>query len=362
MLTMKIPRLSYRENFLRAVTFNFPEYIPCRIAISWPVWNIYRDKLKKLVQEYPLLFPGLQPGTITYDEKPSIIRCTEIKTDPFGCTWRFSIKGLQGIVVRHPLDDWSKLKDYQLPDPEEGLPVEGSANLIPWERVYESMDKARERGDLVVAGMPHGFFFQRLYYLRGFVNLMIDFIKKPPQLYELIDMLTEYNLELVKRLLKFNKVDVVSFGDDLGCQNGMPISPKIFKEFIFPTYKRIFSFVRSKGVHVRLHSDGCVVEVLDQLVRTGLTILNIQDLVNGLDNIARECKGKVCVDLDIDRQRIIPYGTAKEVKEHIRRSTNVLASRKGGLMFIVGIYPPTPIENIKALCEAFEEVMWFNKS
>ena len=361
MLIVRKPKLSYRENFLRAATFNYPEYIPCRIGASWPVWNTHREKLKELVQKYPLLFPGLQLDTITYDREVGVVRYSETRVDPFGCVWHFSMKGLQGIVVKHPLDDWNKLKNYQLPDPEEGLPVEGSANLIPWEKVYESMDKAKERGDLIVASMPHGFFFQRLYYLRGFTNLMIDFIKRPPQLYELVDMLVEYNLELVKRLLRFGEVDLVSFGDDLGCQDRMPISPETFREFIFPAYKRIFTFARSGGAQVRLHSDGCVVEVLDQLVETGLTILNVQDVVNGLENIARKCKGRVCIDLDVDRQKLMPYGTPQEVKNHIRRAVKILGSKEGGLMFVAGLYPPVPLENIKALCEVFEEVMWLNE-
>ena len=360
MLAMRASKLSYRENFLKAASFDYPEYIPCRVSISWPVWNTHRDELKEIVRKYPLLFPSCRLDLINYDKEPGVVRYNEIRVDPFGCTWAFSIKGLQGVVIKHPLDSWSKLKEYELPNPEDGLPVEGGTDLIPWESVYESMERARERGDLVVAGMPHGFFFQRLYYLRGFTNLMMDFVKRPPQLYELIDMLTEYNLELVKRLLKFGEVDLVSFGDDLGCQDRMPISPKIFRELIFPSYKRMFNFARSRGAHVRLHSDGCVVEVLDQLVKTGVTILNIQDVVNGLENIARECKDKVCVDLDIDRQRLMPYGTPQDVKEHIRRSVKLLSSRKGGLMFIVGLYPPTPLENIKALCEVFEEVMWLN--
>jgi len=41
--------LSYRENFLRAIEFKNPEYIPCRVAISWPLWNTYREKLERIV-------------------------------------------------------------------------------------------------------------------------------------------------------------------------------------------------------------------------------------------------------------------------------------------------------------------------
>ena len=353
---MKKPSLSHRENFLRAAEFKYPEYIPARISVFWPLWNTYREKLEKIASQYSLLFPGFKPGSITYDEKTGIITIDEYRYDAFGCLWHFTVKGYQGQVVKHPLDDWSKFKDYEFPDPENGLPTE-SGPPIPWEKVFEGMEKAREEGRLVVAGMPHGFFFQRLYYLRGFNNLLKDFIRKPPQLYELIDKLVEYNLQLVKKLLTFKHIDLFSFGDDLGTQNRMPISPKTFREFIYPAYKKIFGLVKEKGILVRLHTDGHIVEVMDQLLESGVDILNIQDRVNGLENLVK-IKGKVCIDLDIDRQKLIPYGTPTEIKYYIRELVRKLALKKGGLMFYAEVHPPTPLENIKALAEALEENIW----
>jgi len=353
----KLPSLSYRENFLRAVEFRNPEFIPCRIYVSWPVWNIYRDELEELASNHPLIFRGFKPGSITYKGEPRVLRSGKTLIDPFGCVWAFPIEGLQGQVVKHPLEDWSRLKEFKLPDPEKGVPVEGGG-LTPWSRVYEELERAKDAGEPVIGSMPHGFFFQRLYYLRGFTNLMRDFIRKPAQIYELVDMLTEYNLALVERFLRFKGLDILSFGDDLGLQDRMPISPLAFREFIYPGYRRIFQRVRAAGVHVYLHSDGHVMEVVEQLMEAGVDILNIQDLVNGVESIADVCKGRVCIDLDIDRQRIMPFGTPNEVRGHIERVVKTLSLRKGGLMLIAGIYPPTPFENIKALVEAMENNMW----
>ncbi|MCC6051267.1 MAG: hypothetical protein LM580_11195, partial [Thermofilum sp.] len=265
--------LSKRENYLRAADFNYPEYIPAVISVFWPVWNTYRERLEEVAGRYPMLFPGFKRGSVRYEGEPGVVYTDETIVDPFGCVWRFNIKGYQGQVVKHPLEDWARWREYSLPDPDAGLPVEGARDLVPWERVYEWMDAAEEAGDPVVAPMPHGFFFQRLYYLRGFRNLLRDFVLKPPQIYELVEALTEYNLELVKRLLKHPRVDVVSFGDDLGTQTAMPISPRAFREFIFPAYRKIFSYARERGARVRLHTDGHVMEVADQLLEAGVNIL-----------------------------------------------------------------------------------------
>ena len=355
----RLTGVSYRENFLRAVEFRSPEFIPCRVYVSWPVWNIYRDRLEKLASDHPLIFRGFRPGSIEYRGEPRVLRSGRTFKDPFGCVWAFPIEGLQGQVVKHPLSDWSRFKDFKLPDPEDGVPVEGGG-LIPWSRVYEGLEKAKEADEPVVGNMPHGFFFQRLYYLRGFANLMRDFFRRPPQVYELIDALTEYNLALVERFLRFKGLDVISFGDDLGLQDRMPISPRTFREFIYPGYRRIFQRVREVGVHVYLHSDGHVIEVAEQLIEAGVDILNIQDLVNSIESIADLCKGRVCVDLDIDRQRITPFGAPEEVRRHIEYVVKTLSLREGGLMLVAGIYPPTPFENIKALVEAMENHMWLH--
>lgn len=349
--------LPWRENFLRTIEFKRPEFIPCRVSISWPVWNIYREKLEDLVLAHPLIFRGFKRGSIEYCSEPYISRSNRIFIDQFGCAWVFPIQGLQGQVVKHPLNDWSLFRNFRPPDPEDGLPVEGGA-LIPWSQVYESLEKTRETDEPLIGSMPHGFFFQRLYYLRGFTNLMKDFIRKPAQLYELIDMLTEYNLSLVKKLLTFKNLDVISFGDDLGMKDRMPISPKTFREFIYPSYFKIFNEVKKAGVHVYLHSDGHVVEIIDQLIESDVDVLNIQDIVNGVNTIADLCKGKVCVDLDVDRQSIVPFGTPEGVKKHICYAVKTLSLKEGGLMLIAGIYPPTPLENVKALIEAMEEFMW----
>jgi len=352
------PLLSKRENYLRAVEFGKPEYITCRITAMWPLWNIHRERLESIALRYPLIFPGFESGSIEYDTEEGVMRSDRVLTDPFRCVWSFIIKGYQGQVVEHPLEEWESFKEFEFPDPENGVPKEGDEDLQPWEPILEALDKARDRGDLVVAGMPHGFFFQRLYYLRGFPNLLKDLLAKSTQIYELIDALAEYNLELVDLFLKSGKLDLISFGDDLGLQDRMPISPRTFREFIFPSYHRIFQKIRSRGVHVRLHSDGHVIEVADQLMGSGVDILNIQDRVNGLEEIASKCKGVVCVDLDIDRQNLTAFGKPEQLRKHIDHVMKVLGMREGGLMMISELHPPTPLENIEALAQAMEDTMW----
>jgi len=345
-----------KENYLRAVEMREPEWIPCAVSISPPLWHKYRERMEDLVLRRPMIFGEYRKGSRDFDDF-GIRRKGNTVTDEWGCVWQFLVDGLQGQVMKHPIEDWEALDSYEAPDPlllnnvqEEGAPP----SVNSFDKARNDVEEDRKEGNLTVGHCSHGFMFQRLYYLRGFSNLMKDFASEPPELKRLIDIVLGYNMKVIRRWLDVG-VEVLVFGDDLGMQDRLPIHPEKFRKYMVPAYSRMFMPAREKGVHVFLHSDGHIMEVADDLIGAGVSILNLQDLVNGVDNIRGRLKGKVCIDLDIDRQRIVPFGTPQEVKRHIRRVVSALNSPEGGFMMTAGIYPPTPLGNIEALCEAMEE-------
>jgi uroporphyrinogen-III decarboxylase len=111
---------------------------------------------------------------------------------------------------------------------------------------------------------------------------------------------------------------------------------------------------REAGCAIRMHSDGDIRALADDLVDSGVEILNLQDLVNGIDWIQSRFAGRVCIDLDIDRQNITRFGTPAQIDAHIREAVEKLGSRKGGLMMVYGLYPGIPLENVSALMDAME--------
>jgi len=80
------------------------------------------------------------------------------------------------------------------------------------------------------------------------------------------------------------------------------------------------------------------------------------DVNNGIDNIA---KGKVSIDLDIDRQKIIPFGKAEDIDNHIKKCVEKLGSQNGGLLFLCGTYPGTPKENIDQVIKSMQKYYKF---
>ena len=137
-------------------------------------------------------------------------------------------------------------------------------------------------------------------------------------------------------------------------QQGSMISPALFRRWIKPSFQRMMRSVLSKGIPVHMHSDGDIRTLVDDLMDSGVVVINLQDLVNGIDWIQKRFAGKVCIELDIDRQFITTRGTPEQIDALIREEVTKLSTPQGGLMMIYGLYPGVPMENVAALMDAME--------
>jgi hypothetical protein len=357
--------ISRRDNYLRAAELRNPEWIPCRVIFLRQVWKKYREKLEDLVLKHPSVASPERPwshqsgapgkGNVDFDFLGVQYRGNR-EVDEWKCVWHYVKDGMTGQVVERPLGDWGNLDTYEPPDyPLWGPPDAGGRPIRrSWYQVEKSLRADREAGRLAAGTVPHGFMFMRLFFLRGFKNLMMDFVREDPRLDDLITMVLERNLKLIDRWLEVGPLDVVHFGDDLGMQNGLPMRPELFRKYLIPAYAEMFGRVREAGAHVHLHSDGYFLQIMDDLIKAGVTILNPQDRIHGIENLRRILKGNVCIDLDIDRQHLLPRGTVEEIHDHVGNAVADLGSANGGLMLHAGTAEDVPLSNIEALCQAME--------
>lgn len=352
--------ITYRENYLRAAKLSYPKFVPVYINIFRPLWNIYGDKLKDVLRKYPMLFHNQNLDAVRYSDVEGTPFIDKYTTDAFGCVWRTRVEGYIGEVVRHPLDDWGKFDNFKLPDPELGVPTENGEPqpIIPWDKIFRMLRKAKERNQPIIASMWQHFFFLRLIYLRGFNNIIMDMYRRHEKLYKLIDMLTDYYISLIRIYKKgFNPIDIFAFADDLGAEDKPLISPRMFKEFIYPSYKKIYSEAKTDGSLVFLHSDGRTAELWDLLLDTGIDILYVQDKPNGLENILK-LKERTCIFLDINR-RLLAFGTPEEVSNYIKHVFELFKDPRGGFIIKLEFHPPAKLDTIDEALKTLNELVWF---
>jgi len=117
----------------------------------------------------------------------------------------------------------------------------------------------------------------------------------------------------------------------------------------------MFKPCREAGSHVAFHSDGHILDVVGDLIEAGVTVINPQIRANTLEGIVSTLKGKVCINLDLDRQ-LFPFAKPQEIRKHIEEAVSRLGSKDGGLMLSAEVGPDVPLENIEAICKTFEEL------
>ena len=314
--------LSEKENWLRAIEFRGPERIPCSVSLSISAWHHYREELEDLVLAHPLIFGDFQRGEIDFDGFPP--GYAGKYRDNWGCLWHTPDEciGLEGQVIESPLSDWDAFDTYSPPDIE----TKRERGNRDWKSTAEGMRKAKEDGLLCVGYAER--LFDRLYFLRGFENLMVDIGTDDSRLPKLIDMLLEYERELVQHWLDMD-VDAVKFHTDIGMQHALMISPEQFRKYIKPMFKELFGMCREAGAHVLLSSDGRILEIVDDLIECGVTLHDPQLRANTLDGIVAAYKGRMCVDVDLDRQ-MFPFCTPQDIRQQVEDVVKALGDPEGG--------------------------------
>ena len=347
--TFKHSNKSHRDNYLKAVTFQSPDWIPCSVSFFNTLWRKYRDDLKAIVVRHPFIF-GTFASKIkrNYDNIPDW-HSVGLHSDNWGCMWQVVHEGYEGQVIGHPLADWNALDTYKFPGPLK-FSERGRRPSWFWMKLGARLGK---KYNILVTGSGERL-FDRLYFLRGFDNLMRDIVKDDPHLDILINRLVDHELVLVKKWLEIG-VDQVNFHTDIGMQDRLMISPREFRQHIKPLYAAIFEPCKAAKVPVYLSSDGNLLDIVDDLVEVGVTIHDPQLRANTLEGIQKHYKGKMCIDLDLDRQGF-PFMSPEALKNQIKSAVDMLASPEGGLMMKAEFSDPnTPLENIEAVCQAFDE-------
>ena len=350
--------MNFRENFIRTITFNYPQWLHYDIHINPAMWAVYKEELEEVVLKYPSVFRDYKKGSVDYNNMHfSADKLDDnFVTDIWGCRWHYPLRYMDGAVIGHPLEDISKLDAF--PQPPSPVP---ELTESQWEDEIRRVKEAKARGEIVSGGTEHGFLFLRHTYLRGFDNAMLDYADEDAHenLGRIYDMIIAHNMKIVEYNIRRGS-DYMQFAEDLGTQTGTIVSPETFRKWIKPAYAALMQPCKKAGMYIGQHSDGKTLDILEDQIEAGVDVVNPQDLCNGIDELARRIKGRACINLDIDRQSVLPYGSPKDIDDLIHEEMEKLGAPEGGLMFICGLYPPTPMKNVEALAKAMIKysTMW----
>ncbi|MFQ5808202.1 MAG: uroporphyrinogen decarboxylase family protein [Armatimonadota bacterium] len=333
-----------RERILAAIEFSGPDRCPIQhYVFPGAIWRHGRALLD-IAEKYPDDFgnSAIKGNTQPPLEEDEGIEDVIEWQDAWGTVWRRLRGYTSGEVLRPAIPDWDAWRTYEFPP-------------LPDESHYEELAakvKERHPEQFVTAG--GGGFFQLMQSMRGPDNFYIDLAEDNDGVHELADRMVEHNLHSIERHVKAG-VDCISFGDDWGSQDRLLIHPDQWRRFFKPRYARMFQAPRDAGVHVWFHSDGWTLDILDDLIEIGVTVLNPQHACMDTRRVGEIVGGRVCIRTDIDRQWVIPYGSPTDVVGAVKEAIAAFGSFNGGVLLHGEVGQEVPLENIQALYSAFYE-------
>ncbi len=252
-----------------------------------------------------------------------------------------------GQPKQPPLEQsWDLLPSWKAPDPHASGRLDGLKKMVA-----ENPDRYI-MGSLGISG------FNQVTFIRGFENVMADFYLEPENLNRLIQMVIDFETEMIRQMCECG-VDAIAFGDDWGTQANLMVNPELFRTFFKPHFQRQFALVKSYGCHVYFHSCGQVYEILDDLVEIGVDILNLnQPDIFPLARLGKGFRGRVCLNCPIDHQTVALTGNEAEIRDYAGRLLQELGTEHGGYIAYIEDYHSIGMSevNYQAICRTFEEI------
>ncbi|MCE5325454.1 MAG: hypothetical protein LLG01_03470 [Planctomycetaceae bacterium] len=326
-----------REIVIEALEFRRPPYVPW----SWDATHDCGVKLRAHLGVDDLwhwLAPHMVIGGAAIAGRSGEIRPGYWR-DAFGVVWDKTIDVDIGTPCDWPLKSPQDLARYEWPNADDPRAYEHLGPFLTW-----------ARGQGLFALFNIGFsLYERAWTMRGMEPLLMDMLERPQFVHELLDAIADENLRQIRHALRHD-FDAFLFGDDYGMQRGLIMGIDHWRTFIKPRLARMWAPIRAAGKYIFLHSCGRVDSLFDDLIEIGLNCFNpFQPEVMDCPTLLRKYRGRLAFHGGMSVQKVLPFGTADEVRAATSRL--LAAGAQGGLIFSPSHAVPrdTPPENLTAM-------------
>ena len=228
-----------------------------------------------------------------------------------------------------------------------------NAAYCDFTQVYAEIDKHPDK--MVFTGLWSPFFHNIADFV-GMEDLFIMMYDYPEVVEALMERITDYYVAANEAFFAGlgGRADVMFFGNDLGTQLDLLISPEAFRRFILPSVRRLAAVGKRYGKLVMLHSCGSIYRVIPDLIEAGIDVLHpIQAQATGMSaaDLAMY-KDKIAFLGGIDAQSFFVNATPDEMAAEVRRVRGILGP---GIVISPSheeILPNVPPANIAAMAAA----------
>ena len=304
--------------------------------------------------DYLLSFDDIRHVNLPYIGPPdrNLVLADGNTVDVWGVTRTpvsYTEGGAYDEICHYPLADAQSIADldaFNWPSPDwydyEALPGI-LQNINPDDR-YATM-------------LGNGNIFETTWYMRGFEQSLMDLMAEPELIEAILKRVTEYYIDFFDRALTAaqGKIDIVFTADDIAGQNGMLISPEMWRAQLKPWHKKLNARLHEHGVKILYHSDGAAHSVIEDLIDMdidGWEAVQLDALGMDAEALKKAAGSRLAFHGGISVQQLLPFSNPDEIRNEVARLIRVFG--KGGGYIAApahAIQAGTPPENIIAMLE-----------
>lgn len=318
--------LTKRENLMETIRGGKPD----RFVNQYEAFEIIME------DPYELHFPDPKPGEMSVKTGWGVT-----KQWPAGLPGAFPVHDEAHIVCKDIVNWREYVKAPQAVFPEED-----------WQAAIRHAESVDRKDKFVTAFIAPGV-FEQCHYLLEIQNCLINFYDEPEAMHELIDYITDWEVQYAKEICKYMKPDAVFHHDDWGSQVSTFLSPEMFEEFYLPAYKKIYGCYHENGVELVVHhSDSYAETLVPYMIEMGVNIWQGVMTTNNIPEMIKKYGKQISFMGGVNSASVDhPGWTREEVAREVRRA----CQEYGKLYFIPGASQGLPISNFEGVYEAMTE-------
>jgi uroporphyrinogen decarboxylase len=222
------------------------------------------------------------------------------------------------LFVEFPVKDkksWSQYKERLNPEDPRRYPKDW--NKDDYIKVLENFQDASTA--LGITG-----FYGVGAQLMGIPNFNLAFYRDPELIGDMVSHWEYFTIETVRDAVETlkDRIDLIFWWEDMAERHGPNISPKLYKKFLLPHYKRVTEFLNKNKIHrIMMDCDGNTKPILDLVIEAGITGHWPLEVNAGMDvqPLRKQYGKKLFLAGNLDKKEIAKGGEAmqKEIDSKI---------------------------------------------
>ncbi len=315
------------ERIMKTANHEEPDRVPlCEVLVEYPIQSQFLGRevtdadLESQVEFWvkagydfiPLTAGMMKPGKVTQDSAISQVIREDVLADSVAAD-----------------DDTAWNLEYT-----SFISDRRAFEEFPWETAARAdMSEFHAVKDMLPEGMKvivvSGKIFTLSWMLMGFENFSVSLLTDEPFLTDVMDKITEIQMDILGQVLQLPHVGAVWAVDDLACSTGTIIAPQALRDHVLPRYKEMAAKCHKEGRLFFLHSDGNLLPIMEDLIELGLDALHpIDPTAMDIAQVKQMYGERLCLIGNVPTE-LLRSGTPSEVASVVKELLRVVAPGGG---------------------------------